>query len=189
MKGMLNKETLPTIHSDRVSLRWLTAADVRSLYAIFSNPEVMRYWSSPPMQQVAEAEALLAHIHECFARQSLFQWGVVIDHDEKLIGTCTLSHLDAENRRAEVGFALGREHWGFGYMHEALSALIGFAFGELKLHRLEADVDPRNTRSIRLLERFGFQREGFLRERWLVAGGVQDTAFYGLLRREWQAGG
>jgi RimJ/RimL family protein N-acetyltransferase len=185
---MLNTEKLPTIHGQRVSLRWLTAADVSALFAIFSEPKVMRYWSSPPMQQVAEAEALLAHIHECFARQSLYQWGVVINSGDKLIGTCTLSHLDAENRRGEVGFALGHEHWGHGYMQEALSALIGFAFGEMELHRLEADVDPRNTRSIRLLERFGFQREGYLRERWLVAGGVQDTAFYGLLRREWQAG-
>jgi RimJ/RimL family protein N-acetyltransferase len=53
------------------------------------------------------------------------------------------------------------------------------------LRRLEADVDPRNTASIHTLERLGFQREGFLRERWQVNGEIQDALFYGLLRREW----
>ena len=60
-----------------------------------------------------------------------------------------------------------------------------FAFEELGLRRIEADVDPRNEASIRLLERLGFQREGYLRERWLVDQEINDTVFYGLLRREW----
>jgi RimJ/RimL family protein N-acetyltransferase len=55
----------------------------------------------------------------------------------------------------------------------------------MQLRRLEADVDPRNAGSIRTLERLGFQREGFLRERWHVNGEIQDAIFYGLLRREW----
>lgn len=70
-------------------------------------------------------------------------------------------------------------------MREALTALIDHAIGTLRLHRLEADVDPRNERSVRLLDRLGFVREGLLRERWLEAGEVQDAVFYGLLAREW----
>ena len=70
-------------------------------------------------------------------------------------------------------------------MSEALEVLLRQAFGEMNLHRLEADVDPRKTPSIRMLEKLGFQLEGYLRERWLVAGEVNDTVFYGLLRREW----
>lgn len=72
-------------------------------------------------------------------------------------------------------------------MREALTALLDFAFGALDLHRLEADVDPRNAASVRTLERLGFRREGYLRERWLVGGEIQDALFYGLLRREWRA--
>ena len=107
--------------------------------------------------------------------------------DNLVMGTCTLAQLDEQNRRAELGFALGREHWGNGYMREALVALFDFAFGELKLHRLEADVDPRNAASIHLLERLGFKKEGYLRERWWVNGEIQDTLFYGLLQREWSS--
>ena len=60
-----------------------------------------------------------------------------------------------------------------------------YAFEVLDLHRIEADVDPRNAASIRTLERLGFQREGYLRERWQVNGEIQDALFYGLLRPDW----
>jgi RimJ/RimL family protein N-acetyltransferase len=72
-------------------------------------------------------------------------------------------------------------------MTEALSALLDYAFGPMQLRRLEADIDPRNARSMRLVDRLGFRQEGLLRERWNVAGEIQDTAFHGLLAREWQA--
>ena len=184
---MIDSDKLLTIEAGRVRLRWLTEGDVPALFSIFSNPEVMRYWSSPPFKNVDAAAELLADIHDSFARRVLFQWGVARREDDLVIGTCTLFHLDTRNRRAELGYALGREHWGKGHMREALGALLGFAFTDLNLHRLEADVDPANAASIKSLERLGFQREGHLRERWLVAGGVYDSLFYGLLRREWQA--
>ncbi|HEX6057465.1 MAG TPA: GNAT family protein [Gemmatimonadaceae bacterium] len=94
---------------------------------------------------------------------------------------------DPPHRRAEVGYALARAAWGRGYVAEALHAMIGFAFETLALHRLEADVDPRNERSIRALLREGFEREGYLRERYHVSGEVQDAVLFGLLRREWSA--
>ncbi len=185
---MIDSDYLPTITANRVCLRWLTDADLSSLLAIFSDPEVMRYWSSLPLADVEGAGKLLADIRDCFRRRILFQWGVARNTDNRIIGTCTLLHIDADNRRAELGYALGREHWGKGYMHEALTALLSFCFGNLNMHRIEADVDPRNVSSVRTLERLGFQREGYLRERWLVGGAVQDALFYGLLRHEWQEG-
>jgi RimJ/RimL family protein N-acetyltransferase len=74
-------------------------------------------------------------------------------------------------------------------MAEALPAMVQFAFGSLNMHRLEADVDPRNLPSIRLLENAGFRREGFLRERYHLNGEIQDALFYGLLRRDFDGGG
>ena len=68
---------------------------------------------------------------------------------------------------------------------KALQALLTYAFEEMKLRRIEADVDPRNTASIKTLKRLGFKREGLLRERWHVSGELQDAFFYGLLERDW----
>jgi RimJ/RimL family protein N-acetyltransferase len=168
-------------------LRWITEQDIDALFTIFSNPEVMRYWSSPPLTDHKAAGRLLEEIHDNFHRRLFFQWGIARRTDDLIIGTSTLFHIESNNYRAEIGYALGRAHWGNGYMQEALKALLGYAFSELDLHRIEADVDPRNAGSIRTLERLGFQKEGYLRERWKVDGEVQDALFYGLLRREWEA--
>jgi ribosomal-protein-alanine N-acetyltransferase len=179
-------EYLPTINGNRISLRWLTEQDVDSLYAVFSDPEVMRYWSSGPLKDREAARSLLSQIHDGFQRGLIFQWGIARRTDDTIIGTSTLFHLESNNYRAEIGYALGREHWGKGYMQEALRALLNYVFGELNFERIEADVDPRNVASIRTLERLGFQQEGYLRERWKVDGELQDALFYGLLRREWE---
>ena len=71
-------------------------------------------------------------------------------------------------------------------MQQALQALLRYAFQTLDLNRIEADIDPRNMASARTLERLGFQKEGHLRERWIVNDEISDTWLYSLLRREWQ---
>jgi RimJ/RimL family protein N-acetyltransferase len=183
---MIDGDALPTLRAERVRLRAIDRDDVDALFEIFSDPDVMRYWSSPPMVHRSEAAHLLSRIEEHFRKRDLFQWGIVRTDDDRVIGTCTLAHLNVSNRRAELGFALARPHWRKGLMREALGALLDFGFGELNLHRLEADVDPRNEASIRILERVGFRREGFLRERWLTNGETQDTVLLGLLQKEWR---
>ncbi|HVQ37354.1 MAG TPA: GNAT family N-acetyltransferase [Pyrinomonadaceae bacterium] len=179
-------QNLPTIEANRIRLRWVSEADIDALYTIFSDPEVMRYWSSPPIADRDAAAKIVAEIHEGFASRAHLKWGLARLTDDMVIGTVTLYGLNLEHRRAEIGYAMGRAHWGNGYMQEALQALLGFAFDVLHLHRIEADVDPRNAASIRSLEKLGFQREGYLRERWQVGGEIQDALFYGLLRSDWE---
>jgi ribosomal-protein-alanine N-acetyltransferase len=181
---MSDDQRLPTIDSARLRLRWLTATDVPALYEIFSNVEVTRYWSWTAYTELAQAEALLAEIHDFFRSGTLHQWGVARTEDDTVIGTCTLAQIDRVHRRTEIGFALGRAHWGQGLMREAVGALLQHAFGELRMRRVEADVDPRNAASLRLLERFGFEREGRLRERYEVGGETQDSVILGLLARQ-----
>lgn len=178
-------ETLPELNSARLRLRALDATDVDALFAIFSDPEITRYWSSAAMTSKADAEALLAEIADLEARGELMEWGLERRDGAALIGTCSLTNIDLDNRRGEIGFALGRSAWGHGYMKEILPVLVEYAFATLGLHRLEADVDPRNTSSLRLLEGLGFQVEGHLRERWQATGEIQDSLFLGLLAREW----
>lgn len=183
---MIEGPALPTLDAPRVRLRALTARDVDALFAVFSDERMMRFWSTPAMKERTEAEALFARIQGGFAQKTVFQWGIERREDGRVLGTCTLFHLDPGNRRAEVGYGLASAYWKQGYMREALAALIGFAFGTLKLRRLEADVDPRNESSLRTLGKLGFRHEGLLRERWNVGGEIQDTAFLGLLAREWR---
>jgi RimJ/RimL family protein N-acetyltransferase len=185
---MIDGKTLPTLDAPRVRLRWLDAGDVDALFDVFSDPDMMRYWSTPAMKDRDEAAALLTRIHDQFGTKFGYQWGVERKEDGRLMGTCTLFHVDVRNMRAELGYCLGSAYWKLGYMLEALTALIDYSFATLRLRRLEADVDPRNENSMRILEKLGFQREGLLRERWNVGDEIQDTAFLGLLAREWRGG-
>ena len=181
----MDSKTLPIITTPRTVLRWISEDDIDSLYEIFSDPQVMRYWSTVPLPNREAAVELQREIAE--GNESESKWGVALRDSGTVIGTTTLFNLSLDNGRAELGYAMGRAYWGKGYMNEALEALVSYAFEVMELRRLEADVDPRNAASIRTLERLGFQREGFLRERWHVNGEIQDALFYGLLRHEWVA--
>jgi [ribosomal protein S5]-alanine N-acetyltransferase len=171
----------------RLRLRPLVPADAPALFGIFADPVVMRHWSTPPWTELAQGLAMVARDQAGLASGEHLRLGLELADSPGVIGQCTLFDIDAGSRRAEVGYALARRAWGQGLMHEALCALLDFGFGPVGLNRVEADIDPRNQASAHSLLRLGFQAEGLLRERWIVAGEVSDSAIYGLLQREWQA--
>jgi RimJ/RimL family protein N-acetyltransferase len=174
------------IPTKRLTLRFLSETDLLAVYDIFSHPEVMRYWSYPPWTEPSQAQQWLLGVQEGYHSGTALQLGIERQADPVLVGTCTLFQFHAASRRAEIGYALGRPYWGSGYMHEALQALLRYAFQTLDLNRLEADIDPRNLASANTLERLGFLKEGHLRERWIVSNEISDTDLYGLLNRDWQ---
>jgi [ribosomal protein S5]-alanine N-acetyltransferase len=185
------------IDTPRLHLRPLRSGDEEALFAIFSDPGVMRYWSTTAWTDRAQAERLVADEVLVMQGREHLRLALTRRDDGGLIGTCSLFKIDAGNRHAEIGYGLGSAWHGQGWMHEALTRLIdlafdtapGAAFDDLALNRLEADIDPRNLASARSLQRLGFVPEGLLRERWQVGGEVQDSALYGLLRADWRPHG
>ncbi len=177
---------LPTLQTPRLRLRSLEPSDADDVFAVFSDPMVMRYWDGAVMTTVQHAMNYIDHIHHGFRRRELFQWGIVDRERNAVLGTCTLTHCSTIHERSEIGFAIRQERWGQGLGSEAVAAVVAFAFEKLNLHRIEADVDPRNDRSLRLLDRLGFRREGYLRERYYINGERQDAVMMGLLRLDWR---
>ncbi|MFO1340096.1 MAG: GNAT family N-acetyltransferase [Burkholderiaceae bacterium] len=184
------------IETPRLLLRPLEDRDADDLWAIFSDPAVMRYWSTPAWTERAQAQRVIDGDREALASRRDLRLGLALREGGRVVGTISLYKIDAPCRRADIGYALGAAHQGSGLMHEALSAVVGLAFDhrpgspfdDLRLNRLEADIDPRNVASARTLERLGFRHEGTLRERWWVAGEVSDSAMYGLLHADWLSG-
>lgn len=176
-----------SLHTPRLILRPLGENDIPALFRIFSDPEVMRYWSTPPWQNEEEAAKLVARDQLAMPQGDFLRLGLELKASSELIGHCCLFSFSEQSRRCEIGYGMARQHWGKGLMHEALGALVGYAFETLQLNRIEADIDPRNEGSANSLTRLGFVREGYLRERWIVDGVVSDTALYGLIRRDWLA--
>jgi [ribosomal protein S5]-alanine N-acetyltransferase len=178
--------SLPTLDAGSVRLRQLGPADLADLHSVFSDVAAMRYWSRPAFADLDETRDYLAAIDRGRETGDLLQWGIEHLAQGRIVGTTTLFNLDFRQGRAEVGYILGALWWGQGLASAALQRLFTHAQDGLGLRRIEADVDPRNAASLRLLERLGFQREGYCRERWLVSGELQDAVLLGLLLREWK---
>ena len=175
---------LPDLTTPRLHLRHPGPDDAEQILAVFGDREAMRYWSHEPLADLEAARRYLADIDAGFAERRLLQWAVTEPTEDRLIGTVTLCRISEANRRCEVGFMLARSHWGRGIASEAVHRVIHFALDDLGMHRIEADIDPRNRASERLLSRLGFRREGHLRDRWFTYGAFSDSALYGLIRGE-----
>ena len=179
--------TATTLTTERLILRWLDEADAAAQYAIYSDDVAMRYWSTSAWTDMAQAQASIAQTLEGYQNGSGLRLGIALRETGELIGNFNLYAFSPSNRRCDVGYALNRSYWGRGYLGEAMTAALDYAFTVLDLNRIEADIDPRNEASAKLLERKGFVKEGYMRERWIVNGEICDTVFYGLLRRDWEA--
>lgn len=176
---------LPTLNASRLCLRQLGDRDVPGLQAIFGDPEYLRYWSHGPLEGLEAATDYLDRIVSGWRDRTFFQWGIEEMASRQLVGTVTLGSWDHANRHAEIGFILRPSHTGLGLASEAVRTALVFGFGPMGLHRVEADVDPENEASVRLLERIGFQREGLLRDRWFTFFGEwKDSLILGLLADE-----
>ena len=177
----------PVLESDCIRLRGIRESDHDGLFALFSDPQVMRYWSYPAWTQLAQAQAKVEEIIRQRREQDILVWAIAERSSDLLIGTVAVFAFNREQGRAEIGYSLHADWQGRGLASEALQLVLGYVLEELGLRRIEADIDPRNLRSCRLVEKFGFVREGLLRQRWLVNGEACDSVIYGLLAQDFIA--
>lgn len=185
----MNYTLLTPLGTERLAIRLTERDDLDALFALHSDAEVTRY--IPHMHWPTRADAYLwfARLLERREKLSAVQC-VIVRHateeaTEAVIGTVMLFNFRVASQAAEIGYLLGREHWGDGYAVEAMTAFIDFSFATLDLRRLEAAVDMLNVASNTLLRRLGFALEGVLRERWLADGELQNINRHALLKREW----
>ena len=169
----------------RLHIRPLTADDLAAVFACYDNVEVRRYCAPVRWPDMDYAAAWFARMQARVADGVAQQFVIARRDNGAIIGTCVLFNIDNVNRRAEIGYALGRDHWGGGYMQEAVARLIDHAFDTLKLHRIEAEIDPRNEASARGLLRLGFSHDGTLKDRYLDDNEFADAGLYGLLESVW----
>lgn len=178
---------LPEIRTVRLTIRAFEERDLPAVFACYDNADVTRFCPPVRWPTMQHAHSWFARTQQRVADGDAMQFVVELAESSTIIGTCVLFKIDVDNKRAEIGYALGRPFWGAGYMHETLHALIGNVFRVLQLHRLEATIDPRNENSLKSIARLGFKHEGTLREYWLVDGQFADSGLYGLLARDWAA--
>ena len=177
---------VPTLDTPRLRLRPYRREDAPELFALYSDPRVVRYWSFPAWTSPAQASAYLDRALSEMAEGRTLPWAVARRVDDCLVGTVTLFALAPGQGRAELGSSLLPALQGQGHATEAVRAALAYGFDALGLRRIEADVDPRNAPSRRVLERLGFVQEGLARARWFVGGETCDSVLYGLLAAEFR---
>lgn len=175
------------IETERLVLRAFNEDDSKALFDIFSDPEVMKYWNTPPWRSLDDAAAFINNSSDSMCDSRGMTLGVYKKHSGELLGKVMLFNYDKESKRAEIGFGISQRYWGKGIVSEAGTALIKFAFNTLGLRRIEAEIDPENVSSANVLERMGFIKEGLLRQRWEVSSVISDSALYGLLAEDLKA--
>lgn len=176
----------PTLRTARLLLRPFTEADTDAIFALQSNPRVLRYWDAPPWHERTQAERFIVRCKQMAQEGSGARLAIERTADGMFIGWCTLMNWDPTYRSAMLGYCFAEAAWGQGFATEAAGALLQWAFNTLDLNRVQSEADTRNAASARVLAKLGFLREGTLRENCIVDGEVSDSWVYGLLRREWE---
>lgn len=174
----------PTIETQRLILRPLSHKDAQALFGIFSDPDVMKYWITPPWASSEEATRYINKAIDHARDQVALTLGIFLKETDRLIGRCALFEINRQQRRGAIGYGLDKEYWGNGYMPEAARALLDYGFDELRLRRIGAEIDPENHASARTLEKLGFMHEGRLRQQWELQGRLSDSDIYGLLKTD-----
>lgn len=177
---------IDSITTPRLLLRGVDETDLDQLAAINGDPEVTRFLPYSNWQSPADAQAWLARTRAAEATGTARQLVAVARDSGTVIGTVLLFRFEEPSARIELGYVLGRNHWRSGLMREALDGVCSHLFAELAIRRVEAQVNPDNIASNRLLQSLGFVYEGTLRQRWVNQGAAVDTNFYGLLATDWQ---
>lgn len=181
------------LRTERLVLRPVVPDDAPAIGAYCADPEVTRYLPFPAL----DAEGLAKRMERLVAATAPAEvgdfLGLAVEHEGALVGDLMLRFSAAHGEDqppsiAELGWVFAPEYGGRGFATEAARALVDLAFGTYPLHRLMAQLDPRNAASARLCERLGMTHEGHTREDYPDReGGWSDTAVYGLLRREWES--
>lgn len=180
----VNFSPFPEITTERLLLRSIKMTDARELFILRSLDATMQYIDREKFKSIEEAEEFIKKILGTQEANEGIMWCIALkEKPGTLIGTIGHWRLMKQHYRSEVGYMLHPDHWKKGIMKEALLAVIKFGFEVMKLHSIEAHIDPVNTASAFVLEKTGFIREAYFKEDFFYRGEFTDTAVYSLLNK------
>lgn len=171
----------PLLETERLRLREIQPDDVNALLKMFGNPEVVRFIEMQPIKSIEQANEWLKWMGGIFSSKDGLRWAVTLP-DDTFIGSAGLHRWNREVHCAEIGCDISYTYWGNGYGQEAMHRVIDFGWKNMNLNRIEASVIKGNNRSVHVMEKLGFKKEGTLRQRLLKGGKYYDVYIFGLLR-------
>lgn len=179
----INFSPFPNLETERLFLRRVDITDVNEIFALRSDKETMKYIPRPLVKTKEDAMAHIAMIDEKIENNEGINWAITLKNSPKLIGIIGHYRIKPEHFRAEIGYMLLPEYHGRGIIAEAIKETVNYGFEIMKLHSIEAIIDPENFASESVLQKSGFVKEAHLKENEYYEGRFLDTVIYSILNK------
>lgn len=179
----LQFDPFPILSTPRFQLRRHTPADVPFLFAMRSDPAVMRFVPRPLCQDLDAAEQVFRMMEDKIDQNTGINWVISrCDEPETYLGVIGIFRVDTDNHRGEIGYMLLPAYWNQGVVSELIPEVLRYGFDTMGLHSMEAVIDPENHASRRVLEKHGFVQEAYFREDCYFDGKFLDSVVLSLLK-------
>ena len=173
----VNFNPFPLLSTERLNLRQVTKNDINEIFQLRSDTNVMQYIDRPMAKTTEDAFRFIERIENGIVQNEGITWAITLKANDALIGTIGFHKIEKENYRAEIGYMLMSNFHKKGIMQEAIISALDYGFNVMKLHSVEALINPANEASAKLLERNGFIREAYFKENYYYNGKFLDTIF------------
>lgn len=176
----------PEINTERLLLRSVRMDDAQAIFKYRSDAIINQYqgWVPKTINDVYDfLKNRVSSSIDLFG--TWYQFVIIKKENKELIGDLGIHFLDPDKKQAEIGCTLDKNNHRMGYATEALKGTINYLFNQLNKRRIIASVDPRNSKSINLVERLGFRKEAHFKESILINGKWVDDLVYAILKDEW----
>ncbi len=172
-------QDFPVIDLGDIVLRELVEQDAQDYLDYMSNSQMAGFLTKENMPQTLDAAVEeVNYWGGLFPAKRSVYWAIALKEGNKIIGTGGFNMISFANSRAEISYDLNPNYWGKGIMLRSIKSILKFSDYNLGITRIQATVITTNERSIKLLERCGFQREGYLKKYELVDGELKDYYMY-----------
>lgn len=176
------------LETERLLLRAFVVEDAEAMYDNWANdPEVTKYltWSTHECEQVSRRT--LEDWTSQYPKLDYYHWAIVLKEENEPIGSIIgVVRGDDKLELVHIGYCIGKKWWKQGIVSEALAALIKFFFEEVKVNRIEAQFDPNNIGSGKVMKKCGMEYEGTLREADWNNQGRCDASMYAILAKDYE---
>ena len=178
---------IKTIETDRLILRRFKNEDSKNMFKNWaSDPEVTKYLTWPAHSDIGITEFILSDWINSYEKEDFYNWAIELKEIGEVIGNISSVGNNDTIMKVHIGYCIGKEWWNKGIMSEALKAVIDYFFTEVEVNRVESRHDVNNPGSGKVMQKCGMIYEGTLRQADKNNLGICDTAYYGILKSDWE---
>lgn len=181
-----NFTPFPILETKNLILRRIDDNDLHALFLLRSEKDNVKFLDRDPATSYDEIREMMSRLQAGIDANESISWGMYVKGESELAGNIGFWRVKPEHHRAEIGYSLRKEYWRKGLMSEAMDACLYYGFEQMKLHSVEANVNPNNVASIKLLEKFNFIKEAHFKEDYYYNGNFLDSVIYSLLGRNFK---